>query len=195
MTQPIIISKNLDDTLAGHLLVSTPQLEDDFFSRSVIYVAEHNKEGAMGIIINNPIDNVSINEVLEQMQLSLRAGDRKMPVLFGGPVEQHRGFVIHNGFFTDPAALSERDGIVVSANAAVLQSWISGDFQAKAMLALGYAGWSAGQLEGEIESGSWVVVPATQTLLFDAKTEDRWQLAIASLGFDMGNLSSTVGHA
>lgn len=195
MAQPIIISKNPNDTLAGHLLVATPQLEDGFFTRTVIYIAEHNKEGAMGVIVNTPIDQVSINDVLEQMQLPLRAGDRKMPVLFGGPVEPHRGFVIHNGVCLQETALSDRDGIVVSANVAVLNAWVSGDFSAKAMLALGYAGWSPGQLEGEIEQGSWVVVPATQTLLFDAEMDERWDMAIASLGFDITHLSTVTGHA
>lgn len=195
MPKPIIISKDPTDTLAGYLLVATPQLEGDFFKRSVIYIAEHNKEGAMGIIINAPIDKVSIHDVIEQMELPVSMGDRKMPLLFGGPVEPHRGFVIHNGEHLQDTSLSHRDDITVTANAAVLVGWMHGEFTAKSLLALGYAGWSPGQLESEIEEGSWVVVPATQHLVFDAPMEARWDLAIASLGFDMGNLSTMVGHA
>lgn len=195
MGQPIIISKNPGDSLTGYLLVATPQIEGDFFRRSVIYVSEHNKEGAMGLIINAPIEEVTVNHILEQMDMTLRAGDRHLPVMFGGPVEPYRGFVLHNGHFLEDTALSARDGFVVSANAAVLTGWVEGSFTAKAMLAMGYAGWSPGQLESEIEQGSWVVIAPTETLVFDANPDDRWDMAIASLGFDMGNLSSTAGHA
>jgi putative transcriptional regulator len=195
MGKPIIISKNIQDTLAGCLLVATPQLQDDFFHHAVVYMCSHNQEGAMGVIVNAPVEKISINDILDQMQLGLRAGDRKLPVLFGGPVEAHRGFLMHNGEYQQESAISARDGITVTANSAVLTGWLAGDFPASMLLALGYSGWTAGQLESEIESGSWVVVPATQHLLFDTPHEAKWDLAIASLGFDMGNFSSTVGHA
>jgi putative transcriptional regulator len=195
MAKPIIIAKNFNDTLAGHFLIATPQIQDDFFKRSVIYMCEHNQEGAMGLLINTPIERISINDILDQMKFAQRAGDRNLPVLFGGPVEAHRGFVIHNGNFQQDSALSRHDGITVTANSAVLTAWLEGDFSAKAMLALGYAGWTAGQLESEIESGSWISIPASEALLFDTPHETRWDVAIAALGFDMGNLSTTVGHA
>jgi len=195
MIKPILISKDPTDTLAGHLLVAAPQLEGDYFKRSVIYIAEHNKEGAMGIIINSAVENVSINDILAQLDLPIRAGDRKMPILSGGPIEPYRGFIIHNSSHLQETAISDRDGITVTANAAVLTGWMEGTFTAKSLLALGYAGWSPGQLESEIEEGSWVVVGATPTIVFDAPLEARWDLAIASLGFELGNLSSVAGHA
>lgn len=195
MDKPIIIEQNFHDTLAGHFLVATPQLKDEMFSRTVIYMCAHNAEGGMGVIVNKPIDNITMNEILEQMQLKMRMGDRKLPLLFGGPVETHRGFVLHNGFFLQDTAVTVRDNITVTANASVLHGWLEGAFSAKAMLALGYAGWMPGQLESEIEQGSWVSIPATEQLLFDTPNDEKWNLAIASLGFDMGNFSNTVGHA
>ncbi len=195
MAAPIIVQKNIQDTLAGHFLVSTPQLQDDFFSHSVVYMCTHNREGAMGFIVNAPIDRIAIEDVLEQLQIAQRIGDRNLPIMFGGPVEAHRGFVIHDGEFLQESALIARDGITVTANSAVLTGWINGEFTAKAMLALGYAGWSSGQLESEIEQGSWVSIPATRQLIFDTPCENRWDIAIASLGFDMGNFSHTAGHA
>lgn len=195
MTKPIIIQSKHQGSVAGYFLVSTSQIQDDFFKRSVIYMCEHNQEGAMGIIINTGIDKISISDILDQLDFDFPLGDRKLPVMFGGPVEAHRGFVLHTGEYMKDTAIASRDGITVTANAAVLSGWLDGSFNGKAMLALGYAGWSAGQLESEIEQGSWVVVPASSVLMFDAVNEDKWDLAIASLGFDVGNLSSTVGHA
>lgn len=195
MTNPILIQKQSQDNLVGQFLVATSQIQDDFFKRSVIYMCEHSQTSAMGILLNAPIDKITINQILEQMQMDLRAGDRKLPVMFGGPVESHRGFVVHNGNYLQDTAISSRDGITVSANTAVLTGWLEGNFSAKALLALGYSGWAPGQLESEIEAGSWVVLPANETLVFDTPNESKWDVAIASLGFDMGNLSSTVGHA
>ena len=194
MNTPIILP-SAKDKIAGQLLIAAPQIQDDFFRRSVIYMCSHNEEGGMGIIINTPIEKITLNEILEQMQSTARAGDRKMPVLFGGPVESYRGFLMHNGDYEAEGAISNFDGITVTPNSAVLTGWLQGDFGAKLSLALGYAGWSPGQLESEIETGSWMVSPATEPLLFDLPRELVWEQAIASLGFDVGNLSSTVGHA
>lgn len=196
MTQkPIILPGSFQNTLVGQLLVATPQLQDDFFRRTAIYICAHSCEGAMGFIINRPIENISIHDILAQLQMTQPIGDRTLPVMFGGPVEDHRGFIIHNGEFLQDTAVSTRDGISITANSAVLTGWLNGDFTAKAMLTLGYAGWTGGQLESEIEQGSWVSIPATQHLVFDAPYHTRWDLAIASLGFDMGNYSHFTGHA
>lgn len=195
MVHPILIQQHSKDSLTGQFLVATPQIQDEMFRRSVIYMCGHNQEGAMGVIINRPLEQVDINEVIDQLQIDARAGDRHMPVLFGGPVENYRGYVMHNGNYLQDTATSSKEGITVTANIAVLKGWLEGDFTAKASLALGYAGWSSGQLEREIEMGSWVVVPANETLMFDTPVETVWEMAVASLGFDMGNLSATVGHA
>ena len=185
----------MHDTLTGHLLIATPQLQDDFFARSVIYMASHNREGAMGVMINAPIDRLSINDILEQMQMTQRIGDRSLPVMFGGPVDSHRGFVIHDGEYMQESALSAQGGITVTANSAVLSGWLEGEFSARAMLSLGYAGWTAGQVESEIEQGGWVSIPATRQIIFDTPHDEKWDMAIASLGFNIANFSNIAGHA
>lgn len=195
MAKPIIVPTKFQDTLTGQLLIATPQIQDDIFHHAVIYMCAHNEEGAMGIIVSAPIQNLSINDILEQMQLSLRSADRSLPVMFGGPVEAHRGFVIHDGNYLQDTALISRDGITVTANAQALTGWVKGEFGGKALLTLGYAGWTPGQLESEIETGSWVAIPATQELIFNTPHESKWDVAVHSLGFDLGNLSSTAGHA
>lgn len=194
MNQPIIINRS-QDSLAGCLLVATKQIGDDFFSKSVVYIVAHNQNGAMGIVINRPASNVSLEHILSQIQLNVHIGDRSLPLLIGGPIDEHRGFIIHNGNYLQETALSAYDGITVTANAAVLGGWINGDFTSKALLALGYSGWTAGQLESEIEEQSWMTIPATSHLLFDTPNDAKWDLAVASLGFDIGNLSANVGHA
>lgn len=195
MEKPIIVPSRIQETLTGSLLVATPQLQDDFFARVVIYMSSHDKEGAMGFIVNTAIEQISIHDILDQLQMMHRIGDRNLPVMLGGPVEPHRGFILHDGDYLQPTAISAKDGITATANSAVLTGWLEGAFTAKAMLVLGYAGWTAGQLEAEIEQGSWVSVPATRKLLFDTPHEQKWDVAITSLGFDMGNYSTVTGHA
>jgi putative transcriptional regulator len=182
-------------SLAGHLLVATPSIESGCFARSVIYVCSHNSEGAMGVIVNYPVENVGMTEVFEQLSIPAQSTARELPIHFGGPVEAGRGFMIHTNDFKSPEALIEQDGIVVSANASVLYSLAEGKGPQKGLLTLGYAGWSPGQLESEIESGSWITVPADASLIFADDNETKWNMAIASLGIDMGHLSMTVGHA
>ena len=153
-------------SLAGHLLVATPVIEEGCFSRSVIYMCTHNSEGAMGVIINQSIENVGMGEVFEQLNITPKANARELPIHFGGPVEAGRGFMIHSNDFHSAESLIEQDGMVVTASASVLYALAEGKGPQKGLLTLGYAGWSPGQLESEIESGSWIVVPASSSLVF-----------------------------
>lgn len=185
---------NRDSLLAGKFLVASPSLQESCFTRAVIYMCTHNEAGAMGIIVNYPIENVRIADIM--MQLNMKSTtSRDLPVHFGGPVESNRGFIIHSGEFITNGAIHQHDGMVVTSNADVLQAIANGSGPKQGFLALGYAGWTAGQLESEMESGNWIVVSATKQLLFDTGNELKWGLAIASLGFDVGNLSNVVGHA
>ena len=195
MHTPIILSGHIQDTLAGQLLVATSQIGEGLFKQAVVYICSHDKQGAMGILVNKPMENITINDVFQQLQMNLRIGDRKLPLMFGGPVGGHRGFVIHSGAYQQETAVYAADGITVSANANVLHGWLEGEFAAKVMLALGYAGWMPGQLEAEIEAGGWVSVPATQALLFDTPDELKWDVANSQLGFDISKLYMTAGHA
>lgn len=183
-----------EKSLAGHLLVATPAIQESVFARSVIYLCGHNAEGAMGIIINYPVNDVKMKEIWEQLEIEAPFGAPDLPVHFGGPVESYRGFVVHSAQAETQENIFTKDGIAVSASVGILQKIAQGNGPAQGMLMLGYAGWAPGQLESEIESGSWIVAPATQQLVF-GDSETKWDLAIASLGFDMGNFSSQVGHA
>lgn len=180
--------------MAGKFLVASPSLNDSCFTRSVIYMCAHDQMGAMGVIINYPIENVKICDVMDQLNIKPLSGSN-LPVYFGGPTENNRGFIIHSDDFMAAGAVCHNDGVVVTSNAEVLQAIANEQGPRNALLALGYAGWSPRQLEAEIESGSWIIVSATKQLLFNTDSDMKWELAIASLGFDIGHLSSTVGHA
>ncbi len=183
-------------SLAGKFLVASPALsmQESCFTRSVIYVCAHNESGAMGVIINYAIENVKIDDVMEQVNIKTKA-PYGLPVYFGGPVENNRGFIIHSDDYLADGVIARHDGVVVTSNAEVLQAIADGVGPKSLLLALGYSGWTAGQLEAEMESGSWIVVSANKQLLFETDNDMKWALAIASLGFDVGNLSSVVGHA
>ncbi len=183
------------DSLAGHLLIATAVVQDSCFARSVIYMCAHNTEGAMGIIINYPVDNIGLNDIFEQLEIKTELTARDIPIHFGGPVEANRGFVVHSAEYATEDSLIRKDGIAVTASVAVLQQIAEGKGPSEGMLVLGYAGWSPGQLEAEIEGGSWIVVPASTQLVFDRNNEAKWNSAVSTLGFDMGHFSTVVGHA
>jgi len=181
-------------SIAGKFLVAAPSLQESCFTRAVIYMCSYNEAGAMGIIVNYPIDNVKVDDIMEQLNIETTYSHGTQ-VHFGGPVESNRGFIIHSDEFIANGSICKHDGVAVTSNADVLQAMAGGGGPKRSMLALGYAGWSAGQLEAEMESGSWIVVSATKQLLFDTDNEAKWGLAISSLGFDVGNFSASVGHA
>jgi putative transcriptional regulator len=182
-------------SLAGRLLVATPTVQGSCFDRSVIYLCAHNEAGAMGIIVNYPVENVHLREIFGQLGIGAEAAAREFPVHFGGPVEANRGFVVHSGNYKPEESLIHRDGISVTSSVSILQDLAQGRGPEKGMLVLGYAGWSPGQLENEIETGSWIVAPASPQLMFDAGNDLKWNLAISSMGIDLGHLSTDVGHA
>lgn len=182
-------------SLAGHLLIATPVVQESCFARSVIYMCAHNEGGAMGIIINYPVENIDIKEIFDQLDIVSKAQMNVLPIHFGGPVEANRGFIVHSGDGSRAENLIEKDGIAVSASISILKDLAEGKGPSKGMLVLGYAGWSPGQLESEIEAGSWIVVPATKQLVFDTDNETKWSVAVSTLGIDMGHYSTDVGHA
>ena len=182
-------------TLSGHLLIATSVVQDSCFARSVIYLCAHNETGAMGIIVNYPVENIGIRDIFEQLDIDTEKSVRDIPIHFGGPVEANRGFVVHSSDYDTEDSLISKDGITVTASISILQELAQGNGPAKGMLVLGYAGWSPGQLEAEIEGGSWIVVPASTQLVFDSNNEGKWNSAISSLGIDMGHFSTVVGHA
>lgn len=192
---PKIISTKKTGSLAGHLLIATQVVEESCFARSVIYMCAHNADGAMGVIVNYPVENIGLEEIFDQLKIFSEAIGRDFPVHFGGPVEAGRGFVIHSTDYASKEPLIQQEGIAVTASAAILHDIAAGKGPQKGILALGYAGWSSSQLESEIEGGSWLVASASPELIFADDNDSKWSTAIASLGFDMGHFSTVVGHA
>jgi putative transcriptional regulator len=189
--------------LDGQMLIAMPAMRDERFARSVIYVCAHSSEGAMGIVVNQPAANVNFSDLLVQLdivpasdliQLPPRAGLVK--VLKGGPVETGRGFVLHSSdFFIENSTLPIDDGICLTATLDILKAIARGKGPQSAVLALGYAGWAAGQLENEIQENGWLHCPADPDLIFGADIEGKYGRALRKIGIDPGMLSSESGHA
>lgn len=189
--------------LDGQMLVAMPSMTDDRFQRTVIYICAHSAEGAMGIVINKPAADLSFSDLLVQLDVvqerdEIRVPSRvdRMRVLMGGPVETSRGFVLHTpDFFIDQSTLPIDDGICLTATIDILRAIAKGKGPESAVLALGYAGWSAGQLETEIQANGWLNCPADSNLIFEASLETKYDLALQKIGIDLGMLSSQAGHA
>ncbi len=177
----------------NYFLVAMPSLTetDSTFAKSVVFLCEHNEEGAMGIIINKPL-NVTLGSVLKHLDIqSTKKAVNSVPVYMGGPVGQEHGFVIHEPYRSD----EKEDDIVVSASKNTLADIALDQGPAHFFVSLGYAGWSAGQLEEEIGRNDWLMVPYEKELIFKTPAEQRWVKAIQLLGIDVTNLSSHTGHA
>lgn len=179
--------------LTGQMLVAMPQMMDSRFVRSVIYVCSHTAEGAMGLVVNKLMDNVSFPDLLEQLELD---GDNEdTPVHFGGPVETGRGFVLHSADYVQESTLVIDNSRALTATIDVLKAIAQGKGPRRSLLALGYAGWGPGQLDDEIQQNGWLCVPADDSLIFDDNIEDRWTEALAKLGINITMLSGDAGHA
>lgn len=191
-----------DAFLDGQLLVAMPGMSDNRFTRSVIYVCAHSEEGAMGIILNRPARKVTFSELLVQLEvikadetIRLPAQAGAVPVLKGGPVETGRGFVLHSDdFFIENSTLPIDGGVSLTATIDILRAIAQGDGPDRAVLALGYAGWSAGQLEAEMQDNGWLNIPADPGLIFDGAVGSKYERALLKIGIDPCRLSCDVGH-
>lgn len=177
----------------NYFLIAMPSLSetDTVFSRSVVFLCEHSEEGAMGIIINKPL-NVSLGSVLEHLEIkSDDSTINNLPVYMGGPVGQEHGFIIHEPYREDEA----EDDLVISASRDTLADIADGQGPERFFVSLGYTGWDAGQIEDEISRNDWLMVPYDKEIIFNTPIEQRWSKAIALLGIDLHKLSSHTGHA
>jgi putative transcriptional regulator len=189
--------------LDGQLLVAMPGMPDPRFARAVIYVCAHSPEGAMGIIINQPAPNIDFPDLLAQLEIipagrpiRLPAKAEQLRVLKGGPVETGRGFVLHSAdFYIDNSTLPIDESICLTATVDILRAIARGDGPNDAVLALGYAGWSAGQLENEIHENGWLHCPPDREIVFDSRFETKYERALRKIGIDPGMLSTAAGHA
>ena len=189
--------------LDGQILIAMPAMADERFARAVIYVCAHSPEGAMGIVVNQPAQNIKFPDLLVQLEVIPAAERIQLPmsaetvkVLKGGPVETGRGFVLHSSdFFIENSTLPIDEGICLTATLDILKAIARGDGPANAILALGYAGWAPGQLETEIQGNGWLHCPADSELIFGEDTSKKYERAMQKIGIDLGMLSSDVGHA
>jgi len=182
-------------SLAGQLLLAMPGMLDPNFDSAVTYICEHSEKGAVGLIINRPL-SMNISEVLQQLSLSVNDGElASQPVLRGGPVQAERGFVLHESQNEWDSTTNVGHSIFVTTSQDILSAMAAGTGPERMLLALGYAGWGAGQLEEEIRQNAWLTAPATPDLVFSTPFEQRWQASAAEIGVDKASLSPIAGHA
>jgi len=189
--------------LDGQMLIAMPAMNDERFSRTLIYICAHSSEGAMGIVVNQTAANIKFPDLLvqlevipasERIQLPTKAEDVK--VLKGGPVETGRGFVLHSAdYFIENSTLPIDEGICLTATLDILKAIARGNGPASAILALGYAGWAPGQLENEIQANGWLHCAADLELIFGNDIDAKYEKALRKLGIDLAMLSSEAGHA
>ena len=181
--------------LTNHFLIAMPGLQDPNFAQTVTYVCEHTDEGAMGIVVNRPLE-MTLGDVFEQMNISggdSETGGRR--IYSGGPVNMERGFVLHSPTPPWHSTMRIGDNVCVTTSRDILEAIAKGEGPQDALIALGYAGWGGGQLEQELAQNSWLSTPADPDIMFHLPPEQRWEAAAASLGIDLKLLSSEAGHA
>jgi putative transcriptional regulator len=185
----------LPDFYTGHLLVAMPQMEDTRFERTVIYMCAHNKDGAMGIVVNKLFDAITFPDLLEQLNIETGPKTEQIRVHFGGPVESARGFVLHSDDYVRDGTLKVETGFALTATVDILKAIAAGEGPRSSLLALGYAGWGPGQLENEVAANGWLIVPAAADIVFDNNLQQKYQMALAATGVTVAALSGVAGRA
>ena len=181
--------------LTDNFLIAMPTLEDPYFSHALVYICEHNENGALGIIVNRPID-MNLAGLFDKIDIKLDAENlADLPVYFGGPVQLDRGFVLHRPIGQWQSTLAINSEIGLTSSRDVLASVGSAGQPSEIIVTLGYAGWDPGQLESELAQNSWLTVPAKSDILFDLPPEERLPAAMLKLGISFTQLSDVAGHA
>jgi len=191
------------DTLRGQFLVAMPGMGDERFRDTVIYVVGHGDEGAMGLVVNQPVEDMRFADILEELGLGEKKEIIRLPstvrdreVLRGGPMQRGRGFVLHSpDYFREENSYVVNDEICLTATLDVLKSMAFKSEPADAIFALGYCGWAPGQLENEIALNGWLTVPFSRNLLFGTALNERYDIALGQLGITRASLSGAAGHA
>jgi putative transcriptional regulator len=181
--------------LTHHFLIAMPSMADPYFAKSLTYVCEHNDQGALGVVVNRPID-MTLQALFERLSLTLKHKDLSdAPIYFGGPVQTDRGFVLHEPAGNWQSTLRVRDAIGLTTSKDILEAVGRGEGPQKLLVTLGYAGWSAGQLEHELGQNAWLTVEAKDAIIFDLPAEERLPAAMELLGVDYARLADSAGHA
>lgn len=185
--------------LAGKLLIATPSMGDPRFHRAVILVCAHDKNGAMGLVINHMLPTLNFYDLAKQLKLEqdirIDLNTVHLPVMGGGPVECARGFLLHSTDFTKADTMRLDDTFGITGTVEALRDVVKGQGPQKMLFILGYAGWSEGQLDEELQENAWLVADSDPQIVFDTPLEDKWHMAIRKLGVDPARLSSFHGNA
>ena len=185
-----------DMDLTGKMLIAMPGMTDTRFGNAVVFLCAHSPEGSMGLIINKPTPDLKARDLFEQLSITVGQDARELPVYLGGPVEHGRGFVLHErGYNSAISTLNVNANFAMTATLDILEDLADGRGPAKALLALGYAGWGPGQLEAELAQNGWLTCDADHELVFDIPDPDKWEAALARLGVSPLMLSSDAGRA
>jgi len=192
---PGMVQDASESALTGQLLIAMPAMQDPNFSGSVVYMCAHTPEGAMGIVVNRPLERPSFVELLRQLELAPVPPRREIRLVEGGPVEHGRGFVLHSADWTGEGSLKVNEQMALTASLDVLKAIAEGGGPRAGFLALGYAGWGPGQLDDEIQQNAWLSAEADDALVFDADDDTKWRRALAKLKVDPLLLSGTAGRA
>lgn len=184
--------------LTNQFLIAMPGMANDLFAGSVVYLCEHSERGALGLVINKPID-IKLKNLFEKVDLSLEGAEiGEQPVFFGGPVQTERGFVLHERLGSPEPFSSTLDvpgGLSMTTSRDVLEAMAGGGGPKRVLVTLGCSGWSAGQLEAELGRNGWLTVEADPAIVFDTPVEQRYDRAVSLLGFDPASLSQDAGHS
>ncbi len=183
-------------SLKDHFIIAMPNMVDPNFARSVTYICEHTADGAMGIIINFPL-NIHLGDIFDNMEIDYTNMNLKdSVVLAGGPIAEERGFVIHQSSHKQwESSLELNDSLCITTSKDILEAIAANKGPQNALVALGYSGWNAGQLEKEIAENSWLLCPASSKILFETPAQERWQAAALLMGIHIEQISTEVGHS
>jgi putative transcriptional regulator len=183
------------ESLSNHFLIAMPALSDPNFHHTATFICEHNDGGALGLVINRLMD-MQLGDILEHMDIeAVRSGVAKQPVYMGGPVQNDRGFVLHEPLGDWEATLKVTDDTGITSSRDILEAIARGEGPEKSFITLGYAGWGAGQLEEELAANAWLSGPASTRIVFETPCAQRWQAAAALIGIDLNLISGDAGHA
>lgn len=183
------------DNLTGHFLIAMPSLNDGFFNHAVTYICEHNESGSFGVIINQET-NINLKQVLDEMKIeSDNSYKDDQSIFIGGPVDQGRGFILHRPTGSWSSSLNVRNKVALTTSKDILQAIANNEGPEECLIALGYAGWAAGQLEQEMADNTWLTCPADEQIIFNTPVDERWKAAAKLIGIDLSLLSNETGHA
>ena len=183
------------DSLTGHFLIAMPALNDGLFNQAVTYICEHDENGSFGVIINQP-SNIKLKQIINEMKIeSSNEYDEDQVIYMGGPVDQGRGFILHRPAGHWSSSLKVKNNVTLTTSKDILQAIANNQGPKDCIVTLGYAGWSAGQLEQEMASNTWLNCPADEQIIFNTPVEQRWQAAANLIGVDLSLLSNHTGHA